>query len=65
MEFAVVFWGERAFDRAYMAYVSIEINPNLFRGALGSASASEGLVVFVTVFKLVFVLEKWVLSYDS
>jgi hypothetical protein len=53
-----VFWGERAWDRTITAYTVIYINPSLFRDALGSASAGKGLVAFVTVFKLVFVLEK-------
>jgi hypothetical protein len=61
MELALVFWGERAWDRTIATYMVIYINPSFFRDAMGSASASKGLVAFVTVFKLVFVLEKWVL----
>jgi hypothetical protein len=41
-----------------VANMAIYINPSRFRDALGSSSASEGLVVFATMFKLVFVLEK-------
>jgi hypothetical protein len=58
MEVALMFWGERGWDRMFVAYMTMYINPSLWRDALGSSSAGEGLVVFVTVFKLVFVLEK-------
>jgi hypothetical protein len=55
-----VFWGERGWDRMIVAYITLYVNPCQFRDALGSTSASagEGLVAFVVVFKLVFVLEK-------